>query len=632
LRPAVADYFIWDREESAPVAKHVCCLACAWDGRTAVEPEDQERLAGIPVQGIQYHYVLDRVMPKSQAKALPARVESLLELYSPRNLYALAEITLKIESLFPAGPLQRALKAVLLDCLDRCSSVAQLPGSTGRRRSLTRPGRFLEQNVWIAFEEAVTRFKTAANGPVSGLADTLEAFQASREKWTGFVGQGLVRDLVRTVSPRSVRLILTSPPALDSAVWSLSYLWGAWLLGADAAAPLRPLLRQRTPDPVWYARVMGGSFGALADLLCDGGRMVLVLSGQRPAVLEALLLAASSARLGVAALVQSGADYRLELAPTFFRPLRVDDVPVSAQVRQTAVEVAVETIQTRGEPVPRPALHVAIQRRLAEKGLLATVLHAGGEGPSPLDLVAEQVEAGLDDPALMRLLGGEESEELWWLSEPSGLAPPLCDRVEPAAYQLLRDHAALAAREFAEAIYARFPGSLTPAPALVSLLLQSYGHEATPGRWQLRPEDLFQARQDERQAMIEHLLTLGQRLSYQARPWERFDVAWFRGHEVQAVFVVRWQAMLGEVLQASDRAAGARRYLVIPGGRAALVNYKLAYHPLWQPAVGEAGWRFIKYRHVRQLVSQPEVDEYALQTIIGLDPIVEREQVQLSLF
>jgi hypothetical protein len=62
------------------------------------------------------------------------------------------------------------------------------------------------------------------------------------------------------------------------------------------------------------------------------------------------------------------------------------------------------------------------------------------------------------------------------------------------------------------------------------------------------------------------------------------------------------------------------------------VSHKLSRNPLWQRTVDEAGWRFIKYRHVRQLVDQPDINEYALQTIIGLDPIVEKEQAQLSLF
>jgi len=62
------------------------------------------------------------------------------------------------------------------------------------------------------------------------------------------------------------------------------------------------------------------------------------------------------------------------------------------------------------------------------------------------------------------------------------------------------------------------------------------------------------------------------------------------------------------------------------------VSYKLAHNPVWQQVVDEEGWWFIKYRHVRELASQPDVDEYTLRTIVRLDPIVEREMTQLSLF
>ena len=63
--------------------------------------------------------------------------------------------------------------------------------------------------------------------------------------------------------------------------------------------------------------------------------------------------------------------------------------------------------------------------------------------------------------------------------------------------------------------------------------------------------------------------------------------------------------------------------MVIPGGRSALVSHKLSRNPLWQRTAEEAGWRFIKYRHVRKLADQSDINEYALQTIIGLDPIVD---------
>jgi hypothetical protein len=98
------------------------------------------------------------------------------------------------------------------------------------------------------------------------------------------------------------------------------------------------------------------------------------------------------------------------------------------------------------------------------------------------------------------------------------------------------------------------------------------------------------------------------------------------------MFAVRWQAAVSAIPLLSGRLGGARPYLVIPGGRAALVSYKLVNNPVWQAVMDQLGWRFIKYRHVRQLLAQPDVDEYTLRTIVGLDPIVEKEAAQLPLF
>ena len=637
-RPAVADYFIWDREQGEPIAKFLRCPACAWQGRAATEQEDLERLENLPAREMHYHYVLDRVSPPARGGSLQTRLEYLLELYSPRNLYVLAELTRKIEGLFPEGPLHEALKVLLADCLDRCSSLAPLPGSVARRRGLRRPGRYLERNVWYAFEEAVTRLKASAGDRSSGLADILEARLATAEGLGSYIGQGLVRDLPRTLSPRSMRLILTSPPPLDSAAWSLSYLWCAWLLGAEAAAPLRPLLLQRTPDPAWYARVMAGSMATLADFMRDDGRLVLVLTSQRPAMIEALVLAADQARLGVMSLVQCGGDYRLELAPSlpqpdaFSRAKGITADPLDLKIRRAAVEIAIETIKVRGEPTPWPTLHAAIHQKLAQRGILGKVVEGGTGGPSPLDQVAEQVEAALDDPAFVRLTAGESRDELWWLAIPDGVEHPLCDRVEAGAREVLQEALALTEGDYTARVHARFPGSLTPSAELVAACLRSYGSEPTQGYWQLRPEDLPGARLTERRIIVEHLLALGRRLGYRTEAWKPFDAAWFDEGQPRAVFAVRWQAIVGEALALSEQVAGARPYLVIPGGRAALVSYKLAHNPVWQRTVDDFGWWFIKYRHVRKLVDQPEVDEYTLRTIVGLDPIVEQESAQLPLF
>jgi hypothetical protein len=637
-RQAAVDYFVWDREQGVPVAKYLRCPACTWNGQTAVGPEDRQRLDEIPARGMQYHYVLDRVLPSSHGQMFRSRLEYLLELYSPRGLYALAEITLKIESLFPGGAINQVLKVLLLDCLDRCSLLAALPGSMARQRGLARPGRYLERNVWYAFEEAAVRFQAWVGAPMPGLADTWESLHAPGTAWAGFVGQALVRDLPRRVQPRSLRLILVSPPSLDSAVWSLSYFWGAWLLGAGAVAPLLPLLRQRTPDHTWYARVMTGSFSNLVDLLRDDGRLVLILTGQRPALVEALMLAASEARLGVAVFVQSEAagqreaSYRVELTPTLAQSSPVSGGALDGQIRRAAVEAAAEAIQVRGEPVSWPVLHAAVVQRLTEENLLSRALAEDTGGLHALDFVAGQVSAGLDNPTLVCLPNSERDQEFWWLARPPDVAQPLCDRIEEAAYEVLHEALVLTESGFSRAMYARFPGPLTPDSALVAACLRAYGRESSPGYWQLRTEDLPDRRRMERETMLEHLVTLGRKLGYRAVAGDPYDVEWWLGDQARAVFVVRWKAAVRDLMALGERARGTNPHLVIPGGRAELVSYKLAHNPVWQQAADRAAWRFIKYRHVRQLAAQDEVDEYTLRTMVGLDPIVEQEGAQIPLF
>ncbi len=633
LRPAVADYFVWDRDQGEPVAKQLRCPACAWDGQTGLDVEDRARLADLPGRTLHYHYLLDRVTPEPPTESARARLEYLLELYSPRNLYALAELTIKVESLFAQAPIQRALKALLLDCLDRCSSLEPLPGSTAQRRGLARPRRFLERNVWRTFERAASRIQALARKPVPDLASQMvEVWAAGEEGPRSFVGQGRVRDLPDVAPPRSLGLVLSSPPALDSAVWSLAYLWNAWLFDASRAAPLRPLLRQRTPDPAWYAGGMTNSLRALGRLLRDEGRLVFVLTDQRPVMVEALVLAASDANLGIAALVQRGSDYRLELSPSLPQVLPVAELdgPLDEQVAAEAAEMVIETIQARGEPVAWRTLHAAVLRRLAESGLLARLREEGGER-SPLDRMTAALQAALEHPALA-VLDDEGGGRLWWLAQAAQAASPFSDRVERAAFEVLHDALALTERGFTDAVNARFPGVLTPGADLVATCLASYGHEASPGYWQLRREDLPVTRRAERETIVQSLLDLGQRLGYRTAALSPFDAAWFEGERPRAVFVVRWRAALAEALVLGDRTRGAQPYLVIPGGRAALVGHKLAHNPLWQKAVEAANWQFVKYRHVRQLVAEPEVDEYALRTIVGLDPIAEKEGAQLPLF
>ena len=655
-RSAVADHFVWDRDQGRPVARWVRCVECGYDAQAALDADDEARMKAVPERGVQYLYLLDRVAPAGQEPALRSRLETLLRSYTPRSLYALGEITMRVDAL-PDGPIRQALRVLLLDCLDACSPLAPVPGTEPRREGWSRPARYLERNAWLAFEEAVLRRRLPSAPPAPELRCALcdpgrpgprpapsRPEPSPPPPAAGFFCQAALRDVRQALPAGSVPLVLASPPTLEPAAWPWAALWAGWIMGGAAAEPLLALLKQRSPDIAWYAETMARSLAALAGLLCEGGRIVLVLEGRRPAFAEAISLAAARAGLAIAALHQSGDGCRLELQRRPAEPPAPEPPPVGARPAASpfaeleegldrAVRTAAEAaIRARAEPVPWPALQAAVLRALDSGGWLAAADRALVNVPSSLSMLASRTRTALEQPEFARLPASGAGGDLWWLAGADDLGTALADRVEEVAFRILDRKGPQSPGAFAGLVCRELPGDLTPEPELIEACLHAYGTEMPSGDWQLRAEDQAAARTAERASIVGGLSDFGRRLGYRSAPRPPWDVAWYRAGLLQAVFLVRWQALLGELLPFAEGTPGVQPFLVIPGGRSALLSLKLARNPLWQRRVEEGRWRLVKYRHVRDLLAQPDADEYTLRTIVGLDPIVEKETVQLALF
>jgi hypothetical protein len=129
------------------------------------------------------------------------------------------------------------------------------------------------------------------------------------------------------------------------------------------------------------------------------------------------------------------------------------------------------------------------------------------------------------------------------------------------------------------------------------------------------------------------LTKLGKRLEFKVKRRGSWDVHWLEDKQESYVFAVSPTAALTHHLLARRTAdEGAQRCLVFPGGRAQLVTFKLQRDPRLSSAVKTDGWQFIKFRHLRHLMAEAELDRYALKTVLGLDPIVEQEAAQIPLF
>ena len=675
----IADHFLWDREVGEPVEKGYRCQACGSEGQAPVEPGERETLSGIERRGFHYHYILDRLAPPTDEGRKIG--QKLLDLYTSRNLYALTNLLIKIETLFADSPLQEALKLLLLVCLDSCSSLYASPQAWLRPRRLHPPPRFVERNVWRAFEQARVQLSQLSPSPVVHLAtgvsqitspDLLSLSETDGRPPNALVEPLTVRRLSQVLPEDSISLIITAPPRLDPVSWSLSYLWSGWLFGREKAAALRSLLKRKKNDWDWYQRAMVSTLRALRRALQARGRLVLVFAAEEPAFVEALFMAASLAGFELEWTsyqpreVSAGmmGYYQLSFAkgeePMTALPPE-DEANLAIELQREASTAMQDVLRQRGEPLTYEWLHLAAYRHLSAKGYLRRAMAV-----SPLDFVSRQVETvleGAEGGAIVRWEEAEEGEgwpQLWWLCEPSEVSPPLGDRVEEVVWEVLCEKPPLSAGALAAAIYPRFPTLLTPEAELIEACLKSYAQELSPNHWQLRPEDQPENRERQRGQGVANLVKLGQRLGYGVglsrawlkRSWEGgtlmdllrngdpgveplslFDVLWHEDKEIKHAFVLLSMAALGLIpWHKDDVGEGINRYLVIPEERGDLASFKLGRSPWLLQAMVTGRWRFVKYRHLSQLASATEIDRHNLKKIVGLRPIIEQDEAQIPLF
>ena len=177
-------------------------------------------------------------------------VDELLDLYTPRNLYALETIANKIDAELRTEPIAALFRIALAACLLPASRLNGYPGRvaslriTGGRVRQPASRHHREVNVWRLFAAAVQDVRIAVAAIGSGrhavrFASDLEelgGIGAANVLWIrcrpAVVGQ--------YVPPDSVDLVLGSagaPANVDEL--SFEYLATAWLLGREAAGTLR---------------------------------------------------------------------------------------------------------------------------------------------------------------------------------------------------------------------------------------------------------------------------------------------------------------------------------------------------------------------------------------------------------
>jgi hypothetical protein len=277
------------------------------------------------------------------------------------------------------------------------------------------------------------------------------------------------------------------------------------------------------------------------------------------------------------------------------------------------------------------------------------------ELPSPLGWVREQTQKALQDQvgttfmqvweAESRPLHGEappEGECLWWLVRAPD-APPLTERVEQAVYETLAAVEAAPTAEFLAAVYARFPGMLTPNGEWVLACLKAYGQQIAPGRWALQEGDRPNERAKTRERVLYTLRDLGQRWGYQVNVAQSLALRWVqgwypvprsvRGGQQPLVWAILDTAALSPLLDAtsSELAVGARKLAIISDARQDLIGLRWTRAPLLRQEVAASGWQFIHEQDLHHWAKQHNLTLADLDTLVSLDPLAIHGRTQLAL-
>ncbi len=623
-RQIPAEAFIWEKGASAPSGCIYRC-PCGESGEFPTTDADRERATRIAATDSLHRA---RALERVAAPDDPDRhyAEQALECYLPRAVYALITIINKLDSFSLSLPKERrrALLALILAACDEASALWPHPTERPRPKQLTVPPRFLEKNVWLALERAVNRW--GAEPPVQTSDWAAASTDGSRPEVRHAAGgvyvfEGPVRALVPALKALQPGAVVTALPRPNQAFWTLSALWAGWLWGRAAAAPFKSVLRRRRYDWNWHTAALYAALKNVSSDLPLNTPLFALLAEPEPAFLSAALLAAAGAGFDLEGLALRTRHDAVQI--TWRRRAFLRDEKEPPEIDPLSVREALEaSLCQRGEPVPYLQLHAA--------GLSAMAAdHSLRWREDALPTLNAPIQAALTGPGFFHQSESANLEVgLWGLTE-WGALDTLPDRVEIALVSALQMNPGTSFQDLEIALNAEFPGLLTPSLGLLRAILNSYAVE-TNGCWTLRPEDSPSARHADLDSAAQTLTALASRLGFTAageqRPWRSID--WLESGKTVYTFHILASAVIGKILRAAPGGhPSERNMLVLPGGRAGLLAYKLDRDPGLRARA--EGWWVLKYRHLRRVAAITDLTREHWEKELTGDPLEPPEQMKL---
>jgi hypothetical protein len=617
-----AKAYLWEQNSTSPHGRIIDCPHCKTAGEFQITEADLLRAAKFKPGGLHRARALERIAPLNDPDR--AHVEEALNVYPPRAVYVLLTLINKLDTLNLDSEQERTLAGLLLSAFDRSNTLWSYPTARERPKQLTIPPVYREHNIWLVLENAANDWADEKGGV------SLSYWPELPSSAGGIcVFEGRIKDLAEQLTDIDITAVLTAFPRPNQAFWSLSALWAGWLWGQDAVDHFKRVLRRRRYDWAWHTTA---THYALENLVNPIGKEVAYLGfiGEtEPGYIAAVTIAASLAGMdfkGIALNLEE------KVTQIHWQGTKPDEMKVEIDITVTdrISRAAEDYLLARGEPCNYLQLHTAILDHLGQHNLYPKAA-TPAESYSQLQ---QSIQTTLSDPDKFSRFGGsDKSLEVgqWWLPNPVNAAIPLSDRVEIKVVRYLIHNPDCTTDEVATAIYGEFPGTMTPKNTLIYECLQSYGVEHQ-GSWTLQEQDIPGKRRSELVQMGHLISELGQNLGFHVQKLETDSPQFLwvdRNGTPKYSFFVSASGLLGKFLL-SQELSPSRGVIVLPGGRANLVMFKLREDARLKQ-ISDKNWLFLKYRQARQLANNPAFPADRLEMQLGLDPLTYSE-TQLRMF
>jgi len=671
--PVIAACFVREGDEVTEV-RCPGCPACGHRCETDCRPkkDDIEELVALEKKRIKEWYPKQRLYYDDGTPFMKKEhYDSLDQLFTKRNLQAAAWLYEAIQE-ERSPQLRKFLMGAFTSMIHLCTRMcpALEPGegnhqtafsSTWTQHSYWSARRFLESNVWLKFESAITGHQGLINAkaetdiqlPKVKITDDWEEVLSGKADVAIVTADCL--EIMGQMPDECVDYVFTDPPYHASIQYGeLSYLWNAWLkedfryTERLATHEIVRNERQNKPFEVYHA-LLANSFKGFFKALRTGRYLTLTFHNPTFHVRNATVRAGVFAgfdyqqihhqplgQVSAKAMLQpfgsAQGDFYLRFEKPAKKAARQMEEITEERFRRIVIETCKDVIAERAEPTPYTILINFIDPVLAKMGFFGTM-------QTGLDVKAVLKQAVGKEFSLVKAKMGAVEGELWWFNDPTFVArlaaTPLSERVEESVYRCLNQRGRVTFTQVWDAVSQEFPNSLTSDSTSIKEALEIYARQVGKGFWILREEVRENVRshaeviallalvgrkrgfdicigkneQGHRAGGVAPDITLSKLMT--ARPAKLegvtnlktvldMDLLWLRGNRVEMAFEVEsTTTMTSGLLRGSNLPRDVKKTMVLPEEREVDFRRKME-SPLFREHFERDSWSLMYFNALRQ--------------------------------